>query len=76
MITPGELQRARTVPEVEALLVRFRAEDKPDRDRIKQIEDEIKALRTEVNALRRGAAAGVTEDDILLKLGTLHAEAI
>ena len=74
MITKGQVNRLKTLAAAEALLAQWRAEDQADHLRVDAIEAEIKALRTELNQLRRGVNAGVTEDDILLKMGMLHDE--
>lgn len=75
MITKGQVQRLRSLTAAEALLAQWRSEDQADHDRAKAIEAQIKTLRTELVQLRRGINAGVTEEDILLRIGQLHDEA-
>jgi hypothetical protein len=74
MITKSDLQKAKTLPEMEGLLIRFRKEENPKRDRSKQIMDEIKVLRAELRDLDKSVKKSITEEDILIKIGSIYAE--
>jgi hypothetical protein len=74
MITKSDLQKAKTLPEMEGLLIRFRKEENPKHDRSKQIMDEIKVLRAELRDLDKSVKKSITEEDILIKIGSIYAE--
>ena len=72
MITKGQLNAIKTLTDAESLLIQFRSEDKASHDRAKQIEAEIRTLRKELQGLKRQINNGISEEDILLKIGILH----
>ena len=78
MITKGDLKKAKTLPEMEELLIRFRKEESPAIDRINEIVNEIASLRDEMRGLDKSNRSQdrnkdkVTEEDILLEIGKYH----